>query len=229
MDDDDDDSDEATEQPSPKDKKNGNITTDKVKQKMSDSKKQGALSGSKWKSEEDSSEDDDNDIGNITEEVLKSPPKNKKLEALKTPENKKSKKNKEMVTPENQNIQAKSPSSAGHTPMKFVSKGGLMIHELKVGNGTPAKQGKMVTVYYSGRLKSNNRQFDASTSGPGFKFRLGKGEVIKGWDIGLDGMKVGGKRRIIIPAHMAYGKRGAPPDIPPNSTLVFEIELKNVS
>jgi len=86
-----------------------------------------------------------------------------------------------------------------------------------------------VSVYYCGRLKSNNKKFDASESGPGFKFKLGKGEVIKGWDLGVDGMKVGGKRRLIIPANLAYGKKGAPPEIPPNSTLLFDVELRQVN
>lgn len=84
-------------------------------------------------------------------------------------------------------------------------------------------------VYYVGRLKSNNKQFDATTGGAGFKFRIGRGEVIKGWDIGVAGMKVGGKRRLTIPAGYAYGARGSPPVIPPNATLVFEIELRGLS
>ena len=71
-----------------------------------------------------------------------------------------------------------------------------MVEDLKIGNGPVAKKGKMVEMYYTGRLKANNKQFDATLSGRPFKFRLGKGEVIKGWDIGVDGMKVGGKRRI---------------------------------
>ncbi|CAK9800084.1 46 kDa FK506-binding nuclear protein [Anthophora plagiata] len=74
----------------------------------------------------------------------------------------------------------------------------------------------------------NGKKFDSTTQGTGFKFRLGKGEVIKGWDIGIVGMKVGGKRRITIPPAMAYGAKGSPPVIPGNSTLVFEVELKNV-
>lgn len=85
-----------------------------------------------------------------------------------------------------------------------------------------------VQVYYVGRLKTNNKVFDATTQGPGFKFRLGKGEVIKGWDIGVSGMKVGSKRRISIPPNLAYGSRGCPPAIPPNATLVFEVELKGL-
>jgi len=131
----------------------------------------------------------------------------------------------QLKTPDQSHI-TNTPSSAGHTPMKFVTRGGVMVQELKLGDGQPLKSGKMVTVNYVGRLKQNNKQFDA---GQGFKFRIGKGEVIKGWDIGLDGMKVGGKRKLVIPAHMAYGKKGAPPAIPPNSPLQFDIELKEVS
>lgn len=110
---------------------------------------------------------------------------------------------------------------------KKMLTGGVAIEELKVGTGAPAKSGKFISVYYVGRLK-NGKKFDSTTSGDGFKFRLGKGEVIKGWDIGVQGMKVGGKRRITIPAPMGYGAKGSPPTIPGNSTLVFEVELKNV-
>ncbi|KAK3930302.1 39 kDa [Frankliniella fusca] len=121
-----------------------------------------------------------------------------------------------------------SPAQANGAPHKQVLQGGVQIEELRVGNGPAAKSGKMVAVYYVGRLKQNNKQFDSSTSGPGFKFRLGKGEVIPGWDIGVAGMKVGGKRRLTIPPKMGYGAKGAGREIPPNSTLVFEVELKNV-
>ncbi|KAG6448931.1 46 kDa FK506-binding nuclear protein [Manduca sexta] len=106
--------------------------------------------------------------------------------------------------------------------------GGVQIEDLKVGNGPVAKPGKTVMVYYEGRLKQNNKMFDNCVKGPGFKFRLGGKEVISGWDIGVNGMKVGGKRKIICPPAMAYGAKGSPPVIPPNSTLVFEVELKNV-
>jgi len=77
-------------------------------------------------------------------------------------------------------------------------------------------------------IGKNNKQFDATTAGPGLKFRPGGEEVIKGWNIGVEGMKVGGKRRITCPPHMAYGNRGSPPVIPPNSTLMFDVTLKNV-
>ncbi|KAH8312281.1 hypothetical protein KR044_010081, partial [Drosophila immigrans] len=106
--------------------------------------------------------------------------------------------------------------------------GGVKVQDLNAGNGPEAKTGKRVSVYYIGRLKSNNKTFDSMQKGNGFKFSLGGGEVIKGWDVGVAGMKVGGKRRITCPAHMAYGARGHPPTIPPNSTLVFDVELKAV-
>ncbi|XP_017874640.1 PREDICTED: 39 kDa FK506-binding nuclear protein [Drosophila arizonae] len=106
--------------------------------------------------------------------------------------------------------------------------GGVKVQDIQAGNGPEAKQGKRVSVYYVGRLKSNNKTFDSMQKGNGFKFALGAGEVIKGWDVGVSGMKVGGKRRITCPAHMAYGARGHPPTIPPNSTLVFDVELKAV-
>ncbi|KAH8407915.1 hypothetical protein KR222_000796, partial [Zaprionus bogoriensis] len=106
--------------------------------------------------------------------------------------------------------------------------GGVKVHDVHSGSGPEAKQGKRVSVYYIGRLKSNNKTFDSMQKGNGFKFALGAGEVIKGWDVGVVGMKVGGKRRITCPPHMAYGARGHPPTIPPNSTLVFDVELKAV-
>ncbi|KAF9814293.1 hypothetical protein SFRURICE_015230 [Spodoptera frugiperda] len=106
--------------------------------------------------------------------------------------------------------------------------GGVSIEDLKVGSGPVAKAGKVVMVYYEGRLKQNNKMFDNCVKGPGFKFRLGSKEVISGWDVGIAGMKVGGKRKIVCPPAMAYGAKGSPPVIPPNSTLVFEVELKNV-
>ncbi|EDX12838.1 39 kDa FK506-binding nuclear protein [Drosophila simulans] len=106
--------------------------------------------------------------------------------------------------------------------------GGVKIVDQVVGKGEEAKQGKRVSVYYIGRLQSNNKTFDSLLKGKPFIFGLGGGEVIKGWDVGVAGMKVGGKRVITCPPHMAYGARGAPPKIGPNSTLVFEVELKAV-
>ncbi|XP_012257094.2 46 kDa FK506-binding nuclear protein [Athalia rosae] len=112
-------------------------------------------------------------------------------------------------------------------PKKRTVAGGVKIEDLQVGTGAVAKAGKHLAVYYIGRLQ-NGKKFDAVSRGDGFKFRIGKNEVIQGWDVGITGMKVGGKRRITIPPALAYGARGSPPVIPPNSTLVFEVELKNV-
>ena len=86
----------------------------------------------------------------------------------------------------------------------------------------------LLNLLFLGRLKSNNKKFDGLQSGKPFKFKLGSGQVIKGWDVGVLGMKVGGKRRLTIPPQLGYGGQGAPPDIPPNATLVFDIECKLV-
>jgi FKBP-type peptidyl-prolyl cis-trans isomerase len=105
----------------------------------------------------------------------------------------------------------------------------LHIETVRAGSGAEAKTGNRVTVHYVGTL-TDGKKFDSSRDrGQGFKFTLGKGEVIKGWDQGVPGMKVGEIRKLTIPSHLAYGARGFPPVIPPNSTLVFEVELLEVS
>ena len=83
-------------------------------------------------------------------------------------------------------------------------------------------------VHYTGRLKTTNKVFDSSIGKRPFTFRLGRGEVIKGWDIGVQGMREGGKRKLTIPPQMAYGRSGAPPTIPGNATLVFDVQLLEV-
>jgi FKBP-type peptidyl-prolyl cis-trans isomerase len=101
----------------------------------------------------------------------------------------------------------------------------LQVEDLKQGTGTEAVAGKQVTVHYVGTL-TDGTKFDSSRDrGKGFGFRLGGGEVIKGWDQGVAGMKVGGLRKLTIPPDLAYGDRGFPPVIPAKSTLVFEVEL----
>jgi FKBP-type peptidyl-prolyl cis-trans isomerase FkpA len=100
--------------------------------------------------------------------------------------------------------------------------------DLVVGNGAEATAGKRVTVHYVGKLTDGSK-FDASTDrGEPFSFRLGAGEVIRGWDEGVAGMRVGGKRKLTIPSELGYGARGFPPVIPPNATLVFDVELLGV-
>ncbi len=102
----------------------------------------------------------------------------------------------------------------------------LVTKEIVTGTGTEAKAGDAVTVNYVGALYSNGKVFDASWKRKEpFPFTLGKGQVIPGWDQGVAGMKVGGRRELIIPAELAYGKAGRPPSIPPNSPLIFIVDL----
>ncbi len=104
----------------------------------------------------------------------------------------------------------------------------LKVADIIVGTGAEAVSGKRVTVNYLGTL-ANGAKFDSSYDrGTPFTFTLGIGQVIKGWDMGVAGMKVGGKRTLTIPPELGYGARGAGADIPPNATLIFEVELLKV-
>ncbi len=109
-----------------------------------------------------------------------------------------------------------------------IMENGLKIEDIKIGNGTEAKAGNTITVNYLGTLL-NGAKFDSSYDRrQPFSFILGGGQVILGWDQGLVGMKVGGKRKLTIPPALAYGERGVPGAIPVNSILVFEVELLGV-
>src|SRR5262245_41981077 len=105
----------------------------------------------------------------------------------------------------------------------------LVIEDVKLGEGAEAKAGQTVTVHYVGTL-TDGKKFDSSRDrgNQGFSFKLGAGQVIKGWDQGVAGMKVGGLRKLTIPPDLAYGDRGFPGAIPPRSTLIFEVELLGV-
>lgn len=117
--------------------------------------------------------------------------------------------------------QVKKPSGA--PPKQLVTK------DLEEGTGAEAKAGDAVTVQYVGVNYKTGKEFDASWDrGEPFTFSLGAGEVIPGWDQGVEGMKVGGRRELIIPPELGYGPAGAPPAIPPNETLVFVVDLEAV-
>ena len=106
--------------------------------------------------------------------------------------------------------------------------------DLRVGTGAEATTGRRATVNYTGwlydasRPEQKGQQFDTSVGRQPFTFTVGAGQVIAGWDRGVPGMKVGGQRRLVIPPELGYGSRGSPPVIPPNATLVFDIELLDV-
>ncbi len=105
---------------------------------------------------------------------------------------------------------------------------GLKYQDTVVGNGPAPRQGQKVSVHYTGWL-TNGTKFDSSRDrGEPFQFTLGRGEVIKGWDEGVASMKVGGRRKLTIPPDLAYGSRGAGGAVPPNATLVFDVELLGV-
>lgn len=106
--------------------------------------------------------------------------------------------------------------------------GGLKIEDLKVGTGEEVKSGDTVSMHYLGTLE-NGEKFDSSYDrGQPFQTKIGVGQVIQGWDKGVPGMKVGGKRKLTIPGPLAYGSQGIPGTIPPNATLIFEVELVEI-
>jgi FKBP-type peptidyl-prolyl cis-trans isomerase len=102
---------------------------------------------------------------------------------------------------------------------------GLQYQDVTVGTGAEARQGQVAVVHYTGWL-TDGTKFDSSRDrGAPFSFPVGAGQVIAGWDEGVAGMKVGGRRKLVIPANLGYGEMGAPPVIPPGATLVFDVEL----
>lgn len=109
-----------------------------------------------------------------------------------------------------------------------AQQGELKIEDIIVGQGQEAKSGDTVSVHYTGTLE-NGKKFDSSLDrGQPFETKIGVGSVIKGWDQGIPGMHVGGRRRLTIPSDLGYGAQEAGADIPPNSTLIFEIELLEI-
>ncbi|XP_043494755.1 46 kDa FK506-binding nuclear protein-like [Polistes fuscatus] len=133
---------------------------------------------------------------------------------------------------ENKAKRVKGDNSFEYNPRKKLKKSKDTVVEtkkqdIKKGTGAIAKEGKIVSVYYVGRLK-NGVQYIEERSGKGFQFTVGKDEVVEGLNMGVEGMRVGGKRRIFVPPSLGYGKKGFFPSVPPNSNIIFEVELKYV-
>jgi FKBP-type peptidyl-prolyl cis-trans isomerase len=126
------------------------------------------------------------------------------------------------------------PAASTTSPTKVTGPGvktdsGLQYWDIRIGNGTTAKEGSRVRVHYTGWL-TNGKKFDSSVDiGKPFDFTIGNGEVIKGWEEGVAGMRVGGKRQLRIPPALGYGADGTPGGpIPPNATLIFDVQLLGV-
>jgi FKBP-type peptidyl-prolyl cis-trans isomerase len=178
-------------------------------------------------------------------EALKSAPKQKNAAPLENSKKRKannqdsqppgtqSAKNSKSENKKTKTAQTSSESERMMSTLKKISSSssgtveGVSIEDIQIGEGKQAKYGDRLKINYVGRLKSNDRIFDRSDKKP-FVFRLGRGEVIRGWDIGCNGLRVGGKRRLVIPPEKAYGRTGAPPVIPGNATLVFEVALVDI-
>lgn len=121
------------------------------------------------------------------------------------------------------------PEEVIAAPEYITTPSGLKYRDIKVGTGPMAEKDQIVFVHYTGKLE-NGRKFDSSRDrGTPFAFRLGVGEVIKGWDEGIASMRVGGQRELIIPPELGYGSQGAGGIIPPNATLIFDVELLKVN
>lgn len=136
------------------------------------------------------------------------------------------------TTPEKAPSKSPAPGSstkkpAAATPQTITTASGLKYVDLVVGKGPIPKRGDTVVVNYTGRF-TNGKVFDTSVGKKPFEFALGQGQVIKGWDEGVSTMRVGGKRKLTVPPDLAYGSGGYPGVIPPNSTLVFQVELLKI-
>ena len=133
------------------------------------------------------------------------------------------------ATQEGKPMEPAKDSAAKDSAKEVVTPSGLHYTDLKVGAGTEAKAGNVVEVHYTGWLLDGTKFDSSHDRNQPFRFKLGASQVIKGWDEGVAGMKVGGKRKLVIPAELGYGRTGAGGVIPPGATLVFEVELLSVA
>ncbi|KAK3815298.1 MAG: hypothetical protein J3Q66DRAFT_314478 [Benniella sp.] len=191
-------------------------------------------------SEDESEDEDDEDDKEEEIEKKKSALTSKRPAESETPVSKKQKVTEDKAVPvkakvepkkeeakKKENPKAKEDANKEEAKKKKDIKtlpSGLIIEDVKPGDGPRAKSGKKIGMRYIGRLE-NGKVFDKNVSGKPFFFHLGRGEVIKGWDLGIQGMQLGGERHLTIPPALAYGAQGAPPDIPRNATLKFEVKL----
>ncbi|HLZ43817.1 MAG TPA: FKBP-type peptidyl-prolyl cis-trans isomerase [Candidatus Sulfotelmatobacter sp.] len=134
-------------------------------------------------------------------------------------------------TPAHKRTTTAHPATTG--PTKVTGDGvktpsGLQYWDIRLGTGQTAKEGDKVKVHYTGWL-TTGKKFDSSVGAAPFEFTIGAGEVIKGWDEGVSGMKVGGKRQLRIPPELAYGEAGHPPQIPQKATLIFDVRLVSIA
>lgn len=157
--------------------------------------------------------------GKAVEAVAETPESKKKVQFAKPIEQGPTNSQKDSKKTPEKSAEKKAAAPVAASPAKKVVNG-VTVEDKKAGTGPIAKNGAKLGMRYIGKL-NNGKVFDSNTKGKPFTFRLGKGEVIKGWDVGLVGMQVGGERRITIPDAMAYGKK-ALPGIPANSTLTFD-------
>ncbi|KAF9292370.1 peptidylprolyl isomerase fpr4 [Mortierella alpina] len=170
--------------------------------------------------EDDDEEEEDEEDEEQDETVIVTKGAKRVAQQAAAPEKKQKKEEPKKEQPKKEQPKKEEPKKDN----KKVLANGLIIEDVKLGTGAAAKSGKKIGMRYIGRL-TTGKVFDKNTSGKPFNFNLGRGEVIKGWDLGIQGMMLGGERRLTIPPALAYGAQGAPPDIPRNATLVFEVKL----
>ena len=190
------------------------------KQKMK--KKQKAERKSKQESKNDKSKKEDTDSKESSKKLNTSISKQKNLKRKSCDSSEAEDKN------DDSKLNSAPDTPFEESPEKRKLPSGLIVEDIVKGGGKKAKRGRQVSVHYKGCLQKTMKEFDSCLKGKPFKFRVGQGEVIKGWDMGVEGMQIGGKRRLTVPPSLGYGSKQMGSSIPPNSTLIFVVELLEV-